>query len=314
MATEDIDYERGPILREGFTISGVEITPDDIWGGLAVLPVFLLYLIIALIPIAFAIIASFHAIPLTSPTWTFVGIENYVNVVQIDRFWASLWRGVIFMTGSTLLQTAVGIWMALVLNRGLRGEKVLSTLVFTAYLTPTIIVTLVGLFLFDPFVGLLHTIGLELNFWEGYVFGSQTWAMPMVILIGSWKFSSFITLFALAQLRSIPDRFYEAAKMAGATTWEMFRDITYPRIRGALLVAVMLRGIFMFNKYDLIWQLTQGGPGYATTTLPILAYRETFQGSAYGFGNAIAVVMFLTLAIGGVAYLLALNPSEEVET
>ncbi|HKJ58178.1 MAG TPA: sugar ABC transporter permease, partial [Halobacteriales archaeon] len=110
------------------------------------------------------------------------------------------------------------------------------------------------------------------------------------------------------------DRFYEAAQICGANRLQMFRDITLPRIQGVILVAVLLRSIFMFNKFDIIWQLTQGGPGYATTTLTVLAYREAFVGGNYGLGNALAIVMFLFLAAGAIAYFKMFNPSDEVET
>jgi len=137
--------------------------------------------------------------------------------------------------------------------------------------------------------------------------------MPLVILIGSWKFSIFVTIFALAQLRSIPSRFYEAARICGANRWQMFRDITFPRLKGIILTVILLRGVFMFNKFDLIWMLTEGGPGYATTTLPLLAYQETFQGGSYGLGNALAVMMFLILALSAILYFKAASPSQEAE-
>jgi multiple sugar transport system permease protein len=186
--------------------------------------------------------------------------------------------------------------------------------VFSVYLIPTIIVATIGLFLFDPFIGLFHFVGTDLlGLWEGAAFSHTELAMPIVILVGSWKFAIFVTIFVLAQLQGIPSTFYETARICGANSWEMFRDITLPRIKGALLVVILLRAIFMFNKFDIIWILTEGGPGQRTTTLPVLAYRETFVQNAYGLGNAIAIVMFVFLAIGGILYFRMFSPSEEVE-
>lgn len=315
MASETVEPED----TTGFVIPtrGFLLDREAIQGIVTVIPVIFLYLIIAILPVLFAVYASLHRIPLTNPEWTWVGAQNYFEVFTIPRFWGALWRGVVFMVGSTLFQLVVGLWMALALNRLMRTQKILTAIVFMAYLVPTVVVSLVALFMLDTFVGVLHIAGAEwLGLWgiQEYALGSQTWAMPLVILIGSWKFSVFITIFALAQLRSIPDRFYEAAQVAGANRWQMFRDITFPRIKGVILVAVLLRSIFMFNKFDLIWLLTQGGPGYATTTLPILAYRETFIGSQYGLGNALAIVMFLFLAAGAIVYFKAFQPSREVET
>ncbi|WP_330633003.1 carbohydrate ABC transporter permease [Halocatena halophila] len=288
--------------------------PESVWGWLSITPVLLLYTIVALCPITFAVVASFHDVHLLNPQWSFVGLSNYVEVFQIDRFWGSMWRGVLFMVGSTLVQFVVGVWMALVIDKLSRTSRLVSTLVFTSYLVPTIVVTVVFEFMLDPYDGVVHAAGSSLGLWNDFLLGNTELAMAAVVVISSWKFAAFVSLFTLAQLRSIPDRFYEAARVCGATRWEQFRDITFPRIRGALAVVVFLRAIFMFNKYDVIWQLTEGGPGSATTTMPILAFKETFQMNAYGRGNAIAVIMFLVLFAGGVLYLRAINPSQEVQT
>ncbi|WP_254538565.1 carbohydrate ABC transporter permease [Halomarina litorea] len=315
MAGETI--EREDTRRIGSLLDRAPVDAETLIGIGTILPVILLYLIISIIPVGFAVWASLHEIPLLNPNWTYIGLSNYAEVLRIDRFWASLWRGVVFMVGSTLLQLVVGLWIALTLNQIKVAQKLMTAVVFSAYLIPTIVVALGGLFMFDTFVGVLHQIGSEtLGLWgeNTFALGTHQWAMPLVVLIGSWKFSIFITIFALAQLRAIPMRFYEAAKICGANRWEMFRDITLPRIQGVILVAVLLRSIFMFNKFDLIWILTNGGPGYATTTLPVLAYREAFEAANYGLANAIAVVMFVFLALGGVAYFKVFNPSDEVET
>ncbi|WP_440764538.1 carbohydrate ABC transporter permease [Natronorubrum sp. DTA7] len=302
---EYIPWEDLPVERE--TVVGVG----------TVLPVVVLYVLIAVFPIAFAFWASLHDVHTLNPEWEWVGLDNYREVMNIATFWGSLWRGIVYMVGSTLIQLAVGLWMALVLNRITRGQKLLTAVVFTAYLIPTIIVSLVALRVFDPAGGVFQMMGAEwFGLWEAREapLGSRDWAMPLLILIGSWKFAVFVTIFTLAQLRAIPDRFYEAAKVCGANRWQMFRDITLPRLMGIVLVVVLLRSIFMFNKFDIIWQLTQGGPGNATTTLPVLAYKTVYTNQAYGLANAIAIVMFLFLLASAIVYFKLFNPSEEVET
>lgn len=308
--------EKDGLLTDKPVLGRFDLDSEEMWGWGTVAPVVVLYLFISVLPIGFAIYASFHDVRLLNPQWEFVGLQNYFEVLSMGRFWTSLWLGAVFMIGSTVLQLAVGLWMALVLNRISFGQKIMTAVVFTAYLVPTVIIVLVSLYMLDVEVGILHVAGSNIGLWEERTFalGQTTWAMPLIVLIGSWKFSVFVTIFTLAQLRAIPSRFYEAAKIAGATRWQMFRDITLPRIMGVLLIAVLLRAIFMFNKFDIIWMLTQGGPAWATSTLPILAYRTTFEGGTYGLGNAMAVVMFLFLMIGAVAYFKAFNPSEEVET
>ncbi|PSP76743.1 sugar ABC transporter permease [Halobacteriales archaeon QS_3_64_16] len=315
MAGETLEPESGRTI--GIPWNRLPFDSETAQGFATVLPVILLYLVIAVAPVTFALYASFYSIPLMNPTWEFVGLQNYLEVLRLDRFWASLWRGVVYMVGSTLFQLVVGLWMALALNRLDRGQKIVTAVVFSAYLVPIIVVSLLGLFMFDTFTGVLHVIGSDwFGLWgtEEFVLGNQDWAMGLLILLGSWKYSVFIAIFTLAQLTAIPSRFYEASKVCGANKWEMFRDITLPRLKGVLLVAVLLRSIFMFNKFDIFWQTTQGGPGYATTTLPVLTYRETFIGGSYGVGNAMAIIMFLFLAAAALMYFRAFDPSEEVQT
>ena len=302
--------------QRGFSLSQLPLTERHV-GFLSILPVILLYLVISIIPVGYAVYTSLHEVSLAAQTWPFVGLDNYVEVFQIDRFWDSLIRGVVFMVGSTILQLIVGLWMAMTLNRINRAQRLITAVVFTSYLIPTIVVTLLATFMLSPSFGVIQDIGANwLGLWSANdaPLGQRSLAMPLLILIGTWKFSVFITIFTLAQLRSIPSRFYEAARVCGANKWAMFRDVTRPRIPGVILVAVLLRSIFMFNKFDLIWTLTQGGPGSATTTLPVLAYIEGFQNFNLGLANALAVVMFVFLAIGGIAYFKAFNPSSEVET
>jgi multiple sugar transport system permease protein len=294
-----------------------QLDRETLYGISSVLPVFVIYCLIFGLPILVALYASVHRIPLLNPVWEFVGLQNYVDVLQMPEFWHSLERGILFTLGNTGLQIVVGIWMALVLNRVSRGKRLLTAIIFTAYLIPTVIVAFWALYMFDPDTGVLHMVFANwLGLWDpnAFALGTPGWAMPLVVLIGSWKFSVFVTILALAQLRAIPDRYYEAAKICKANRWQMFRDITWPRIRGVVLVAVLLRGVFMFNKYDIIAQLTNGGPGSLTKTLPLLAYEVTFTNGSYGVGSALSVVMFVVLAVSGVIYFKAFNPSEEVET
>lgn len=286
------------------------------WTLASVLPVLVLYFMIALLPMAFAAYASLFEIGLFDPTWEFVGLRNYATVLAMDEFWASLWRGTVYAVGSTLLHLAVGLWMALVLNR-LRSRFV-TAVVFAAYLAPIVVVALLTLFLLDPMVGVLHVVGAEwLGLWnpDHYVLGRPYGGLPIaiVVLAGTWKYAPFVTIFALAQLRSIPAKFYDAAQVAGANRWQQFRDITLPRIRSVVLVVGLLRLVFTFNKFDIIYMLTRGGPGDATTTLPLLAYGVTFGAGAFGLGNALAVAMFLVLAMGAVGFFLVFRPSDDVE-
>jgi multiple sugar transport system permease protein len=143
-------------------------------------------------------------------------------------------------------------------------------------------------------------------------YADQQWTMLAIVLTNSWKFTIFVTIMVLARLQSIPEGFYEAAQMAGASRIQMFRDITFPNIKNVILIVLFLRGIWMFNKFDIIWILTAGGPGDATTTAPIFAYELGFLSRDLGGAAATSVILFVFLAIIGILYFIVLKPSEAV--
>jgi len=220
------------------------------------------------------------------------------------------------MVGSTIIQVSVGLWLAFTLNDISIGQKYLTSIVFTAYLIPTVVVSLVALFLFDQSFGLFHMIGSEwFNLWDStnYILGSNTWAMPLVILIGSWKFSIFVTIFALAQLRSIPVSFLRSSTYLWRKPLANVQgDITFPRLKGIILTVILLRGVFMFNKFDLIWMLTEGALDIQRHShcWPI---KKHFRGIIWPQGTLTAVMMFLILALSAILYFKAASPSQEAE-
>lgn len=294
---------------------------EDRWGLLTITPLLAVYLISWVVPMLFAVYASLYEIPLTSRNWQFIGLSNYVTVLLMEEFWMSLWRGLVFATGSTLVQVSVGVWMALLLHRfreeGWFGHRAYATIAFATFLVPTIVLTVLVLFMFDIFIGVLHITGSKwLGLWDygTYIIKRPGVGMPLLILVNAWKYSGFIAIFTLAQRRSIPQVYFEAAKSYGATTWQMFRDITFPRIKGVVALLTLFRFVLTFNQFDIVQMLTQGGPGSETTTLPVLAYGVSFGLGQYGLGNALAVVMFLSLFVASLFYFVVLRPSREVRT
>ena len=137
--------------------------------------------------------------------------------------------------------------------------------------------------------------------------------MPSVIMATGWQYGSFAVLLILARLQSINPRLYEAARTCGAGSWRCFFDVTLPNLRTTLLLIALLRGIWMFNKFDLIWIITQGGPLKVTETLPIYTYRIAFRDFDFGRAAAACCLMFLILLAVSVVYFRFFNPTREVE-
>jgi multiple sugar transport system permease protein len=134
--------------------------------------------------------------------------------------------------------------------------------------------------------------------------------MISVVLVGLWKFFPFVVITILARLQIIPLDLYEAAKIDGATTWDQFWDITIPQLRDILFIVVLLRTIWMFNNFDVIFLLTRGGPLRATMTLPVMVYEQAFENYMMGRGSSVAVLMFVFLIIIMTIYFKAFKQQE----
>ena len=152
---------------------------------------------------------------------------------------------------------------------------------------------------------LLRSIGLPSVQWL-----SVKWAMPTLILISVWTWMPFVALVFLAALQTVPDELYESAMIDGATWWKRFTNITLPVLKPAIAIIVLLRGIWMFNKFDQIWLITQGGPLQRTETLPILIYLKTFRLQQIGEGTAIATLGLVAMLIGIFIYFKMLRLEE----
>lgn len=291
-------------------------TRMNLFGGTFIVPSILFLILLTGIPVAFAIRISLHDVTLFSTDGAFVGLQNYSELYRNNAFFQAIWVDLIFTVGSVGFQVIAGLTMALALNRNFRGVSLARTLALFPYLVPTIAVALMWKWMLSPVYGVLNAYAVEFGIITESIsfFGKPDLAMPMVILAASWKFTSFTVIIFLARLQSIDERMYEQAKISGASVYEMFRDITLPSMRSAILLVVLLRGMFMFNKFDVVWLLTNGGPLGATETLPVYIYRLTFFNYDLALGSAAAVNLFMILAVVAVVYFWYFQPSKEIET
>lgn len=290
----------------------VTIDNEALFGLLAVLPTLLVIVGALVVPGGYALIASFHEIPAFDPEWTFVGIENYATILGEPGFYNALTNGAVFTIGSISVQLVLGIVVALLVNE--LKNKLVTAVTISLYVIPTAVVAVVFERMLAQRVGVYHNLLTDIGLIGAVsIWADSSLAMLGVIMVGSYKFAMFVTIMILARLQSIPTHYYEAATMSGATTLDKFVDITLPQLRGVIALVVLLRAIWMFNNFDIIWILTQGGPSSTTETLPIYAFTLTFSDLQYGLGSTVAIVMFGLLAIGGVAYLTLFNPEQDVE-
>lgn len=285
--------------------------------AITVLPVVLLLVFILVFPILWAIAASFHDIHAFDPTWSWVGLANYSHYLFDDaEFWASLGRSATFAAVSVTIHVVVGTAVALLLNHTFPFKKFVSAVLFLPFLIPTAILGFAIGFMMNSTFGIFNWVLVDIGILETTRswFGESATALQMVAVVNSWKFYALVTIMVYARLQAIPGEHYETAKVMGANAWHRFRDITLPNLRGVLFLVVLLDSIWMFFKFDIIWILTQQGPGGSTRISVIYAYEVAFQRTALGEGAAISVLLFLIVAAGAVVYFVVLEPEEEVRT
>ena len=248
-------------------------------------------------PALYAISLSFYEQQsLTSePVW--VGFANYTRVLASAEFWNALWNGFVYAMVAIVLQVVLGIGFALLLHQPFRGRTLLRGLTFLPYLLPTVVAVLTFKWMIDGSLGIvtivMDTLGLPPIYW----FETESAAMMSVILVSVWLWTPFVTTTFLAGLQTVPVQLYEAARVDGAGPIRRFFHVTLPALRPILTVIILLRGVWMFNKFDIIWLTTGGGPLGATEHLPVLAYRQAFTLFDLGSGAATATLSFLVLMV-----------------
>ncbi|MBN9438035.1 sugar ABC transporter permease [Bosea sp. (in: a-proteobacteria)] len=274
------------------------------WSGLALTALFVGGPVLDALWLSLHQASSFIAEP------RFVGLANYGRVVVDPEFWRAMGNGLFYALTSIGLQVVLGIAFALVLNQTFPAQRLVRGLATLPYLLPTVVVALTFQWLSDGSVGLVTVLMRDLGFGTIPWF-EQPWTARMSVVLASvWLWTPFVTICVLAGLQTIPPALYEAARVDGAGPVALFWHVTLPQLKPVLTVVVLLRGIWMFNKFDIIWLLTKGGPLGATEHLPIMAYKRAFSLFDVGGGAAVATLSFLMLSIVVTIY-LRLFPLEE---
>jgi multiple sugar transport system permease protein len=273
-----------------------------------------LYFIVAILPMLWAFNLSLYEVSTLNPVWEWAGPGQLLDIVTASGFHAAFGRSLIFGFGSVALQIVGGVGLALLVNKEFRGAILARAVALLPYMVPAVVIGIVGQFMLNAQYGIINLVFLRLGILSEPIafLGLPETAMATVMIVGSWKFAVFVTLLTLARLQSIPENFYEEATMCGANAYQKFRDITLPRIKNVILIAALLRTLWMFNKFDIIYIMTRGGPGNETTTIPLLAYEIAFNQYQLGRAAGIAALMFVFLVGWSMLYFRVAKPEEEV--
>lgn len=263
-------------------------------------PALVVLLLATTVPLVYLAWSSLWNLNLSMPYLSgFVGLGNYLSMGHDPRFWNSLWLTFVYTSSTVVLQVTLGLSLALLVLQIPKGQGVLRV---AAILPIVLAPVVVGLFwrtlILSPDVGLLDLVTRSLGLGNYDWLGSPELALISVIAIHTWQWTPFAFLVILATLSTLPPDIYEAARLDRAGAWQRFRYVTWPLIRPAVIVVMIMRMVTALSAFAAIFAATGGGPGSATEILNLYAYRTSFSELNIGYGSSLAMVlMAITLVI-----------------
>jgi ABC-type sugar transport system permease subunit len=276
-----------------------------------ILPAVGTILLIAVFPLCWSMWESLHLHDLRMP-WRgqpLIGLANYREALATPRFWEALQHTLLFTVISVTFELALGLMLALVLHHASRGRGVVRTAALASWAMPTAVAALVWRFLFDGPTGLINAILMKVGATDvPFVwFIDPVLAWIPIVVADVWKTTPFVALLFLASLQNIDPSLYEAARVDGASPWQQFLHLTFPLLRSAALVALIFRTLDAFRVFDLIYVMTNGGPGTATEPLALYTFSVLFNNLRFGYGAALAVGIFVVTGALALLYLRVLG-------
>ncbi|MFD0589211.1 carbohydrate ABC transporter permease [Paenibacillus sp. GCM10027627] len=278
------------------------------------LPAVLFVLLMMVFPILYTVRISFFEWSMSAaspPKW--VGLANYITLLTEERFWKSVQSTFTFTLGAIIIETFLGVAIALLLFRNFRGKNVAKTIFLLPMVATPVAMGLVWLLIYEPTIGAANTflkgIGLDPQLW----IASPTQALPSLILIDVWQWTPMISLIVMAGLSTLPSEPYEAADVDGASKWQKLIHITLPMLKQTIIVAVMLRLIDVLKTFDIIYATTQGGPNNVSETLNIYGYTLGFQYFKLGTASSL-LVLFFALVMGATLLMIWIRKRMEASS
>ncbi|MCC3374376.1 carbohydrate ABC transporter permease [Cohnella sp. REN36] len=263
----------------------------DLHALLFTLPALVPLTLFWFIPMGYVAYLSLTEWDFMSPDKRFVGLENYVGLFADPAFYQSLRVSLLFCLGSVFPVIVIGLTLALLFNRKRRGGAFYRLLMFSPWVTPTVAVSIVWSWIYEPEVGLANTvlraIGLDGIRW----LEDPNWALVGVLIVTVWKSAGWCMIFYLVAIRNIPSDLLEAAELDGAGKLQTLRNVTLPLISPTTFFLVIVQVIQSLQAYDQINVLTQGGPAGSTRTLLYLYYQSAFDAFRIGEASSVAITL-----------------------
>jgi multiple sugar transport system permease protein len=260
------------------------------------LPAIVFIALLMVFPILYTLYLSFTNWNLTSGMEpSFVGLSSYLRVFSEPRFLHALGRTFTFTLFAVAIEVVLGVAIALILNRAFVGKSIAKLLLLLPLVATPVAVGIVFNLFYDPTIGLLNfaldAVGLPQGRWVS----SENTVIASLVMVDVWQWTPMITLIVLAGLAGLSEEPVEAARVDGASEWQILRYVTIPMVMPVILTAMILRLIDALKTFDIIFAMTGGGPGYASETLNIMGFKYSFEYFRMGQSSVILVALFLVV-------------------
>lgn len=257
-----------------------------------IMPALIGTFIFIIIPVVCSFSLSFTKWDLLNPI-EFVGLKNYSELFHQNIFWKILLNTVVFALSTSILGVIIPLILASILNTKIRGAEFYKSAYFMPFITPMVVIGIIWSWIFDPNIGLLNQV---LNIHINWLYDS-CYAMPALIIVSVWKLIGYNMIIFLSSLSTISQSLFEAAKIDGANSFQIFKNVTIPLMSPTIFFVVIITAISSFQIFDLIYLMTQGGPFDSTNVLVYAIYKEAFEYFNVGRASAIAYVLFVIILV-----------------
>lgn len=229
----------------------------------------------------------------------FIGLGNYRALLVDEQFWNGARLSAILYVSALAVQLVLGVALGMLLHRVQVMRGLVRTLMVSPFMLPPVVIGMMSIVILDPGMGVANFLLKSAHLPTSLFLASTDYVIFTVVMIDTWQWTPFVALIVLGGLQSLPTKVYEAASIDGATGWREFFYITLPLLGPTILTAAVLRSVDLLRFFDVIYITTQGGPGYASSTLNIYAYRKAFEFSDLGYASALMITLS-TIVLGAV--------------
>ena len=261
-------------------------------------PTIIFVLAMVLFPIIYTLVLSFHSWRMSANIpWKYVGLQNYIDLFSDSRVPMAIGRTFIFTAIALTIEMILGIGIALFLNRRFFGKNFVKTAFLIPMVATPVAIGMVWKLMYDPNIGILDYILKSMGMPTVNFLGDSNIALYSLIVVDIWEWTPQVMLIVLAGITSISTEPFESAMVDGATPWQVTWHITLPLLRPTIFTAFLLRLIDVLKTFDIMYSMTQGGPGYATETMNILSYRQAFEFMQFGSASSMLIVFFVVVMV-----------------